>query len=469
MDAKTYTNEFQQFREQLYQNFNKRADTAMELVDALCSYPSANSPVELSLAPVFRRSYTALYKAIAEVEWEKVSLAKLVAAYLPQPKQRPFWLLGVDVTSQPRQFAYTLSDRGYVYQPNQVAGNKPVTIGHQYSTVALLPEKETGVSSSWVAPLSTRRASTDQDKELVGAEQIKVLLEDQTLPFYGELIVEVGDTSYSKPAYLHANRDHDNLVTIARVRSNRTFHHLFVYEAGERPAHRPKRYGEVFKLPDATTWGDPDLEITFSETSRRGKTYTIKVQAWQNILMRGKNKPKRIPMDQYPFTLVCITRYDEEGNLAFKKPLWLVVVGKRRDELSLMDIYKAYASRADLEHFFRLGKQKLLLTASQTPDTQREERWWQVVHIAYAMLWIARHLAQHLPRPWERHLPTTTRQEMTPTLVQRDFERLIKQLGTPAQPPEPRGKSPGRPKGMKLPPRPRRKVVVKGKKQAQTA
>ncbi|MEA3346153.1 MAG: hypothetical protein U9Q78_07935 [Chloroflexota bacterium] len=143
-----------------------------------------------------------------------------------------------------------------------------------------------------------------------------------------------------------------------------------------------------------------------------------------------------------------------------------------------MDIYEAYGGRADLEHFFRFGKQKMLLTASQTPDTLREERWWQVVHIAYAMLWIARHLAHHLPRPWERHLPTSKHQEMTPTLVRRDFacacgpcagERLIQQLGTPARPPKPRGKSPGRPKGMKLPPRPHREVVVKGKKQAQAA
>ena len=469
MDTEKHTNEFQQFREQLYQGFNKRADTAMELVDALCSYPSASSPVELSLSPVFRRSYTALYKAIAEAEWENVPLAQLVATYLPQPEQRSFWLLGVDVTSQPRQFAHTLPDRGYVYYPNQVAGNKPVTIGHQYSAIALLPEKETGVSSSWVVPLSTQRISTEEDKELVGADQIKVLLEDPSLPFHDELIVEVGDTSYSKPAYLHANRDHDNLVNIARVRSNRTLYNLFVYEDGERPAHRPKRYGEVFKLPDTTTWREPDMEITFSETSRRGKTYTVKVQGWRNMLMRGKNKPERIPMDQYPFTLVCITRYDEVGNQAFKKPLWLIVVGERRDELSLMDIYEAYSSRADLEHFFRFGKQKMLLTASQTPDTLREERWWQVVHIAYAMLWIARHLAQHLPRPWEGHLPITKRQEMTPTLVRRDFERLIQQLGTPARTPKPRGKSPGRPEGMKLPPRPRREVVVKGKKQAQAA
>jgi len=462
MNTKRYTNEFQQFRQELYQNFNKRADSALELVDALCSYPAANSPVELTLAPVFRRSYTALYKTITDVAWENIPVAQLLGAYLPHPEQRRFWLLGVDVTAQPRPFASTLEDRGFVYHPNAVAGNKPVTIGHQYSTVALLPEQEPGVTNSWVVPLVTGRVPTDADKELVGADQMRALLDDESLPWHDELVVEVGDTSYSKPVYLHANRHYANLVTIARARSNRTFYRQFVYADGQYPAHHPQWYGEAFKLPDPTTWGDPDLETTFTETSRRGKAYTVVIQGWQNMLMRGKHKPVRIPMQRYPFTLVKITRYDEDGHQAFKRPLWLIVVGERRDELSLRDIYAAYSARTDMEHFFRFGKQRLLLTASQTPETVREERWWHLVHLAYAMLWMARHLAQHLPRPWERHLPTAKNREMSPTLVQRDFERLIQQLGTPAQPPQPRGKSPGRPAGMKLPPRPRRKVVVKG-------
>lgn len=462
MNAKQYTNEFQQFRQELYQNFNKRADAAMELVDALCSYPAANSPVELSLAPVFRRSYTALYKAVADVEWESIPLPQLLAGYLPRPAQRPFWLLGVDVTAQPRPFADTLDDRGYVYHPNAVAGNKPVTIGHQYSTVVLLSEKELGVIDSWVVPLVTSRVPTDADKELVGADQMQALLDDESLPWYDELSVEVGDTSYSKPAYLHANRHYANLVTVARARSNRTFYRQFVYADGQYPAHRPQWYGQAFKLPDPTTWDEPKLATRFTETSRRGKTYTVVIQGWRNMLMRGKHKPQRIPMHRYPFTLVKIARYEADGSPAFKRPLWLIVVGLRRDELTLWDIYAAYSARSDVEHFFRFGKQKLLLTASQTPETAREERWWHLVHLAYAMMWMARHLAQHLPRPWERHLPTAKNRKMSPTWVQRDFQRLIRQLGTPAQPPQSRGKSPGRPAGMKLPPRPRRKVVVKG-------
>jgi hypothetical protein len=465
-----YTKECQQFRQQLYQNFNKRADTAMELVDALCSYPSATSPVELTLSPLFRRTHTALYKSMTETAWEDVPLAELLGPYLTPPKKCAFWLLGVDVTSQPRQFGQTVKDRGLVYQPNLVVGNKPVTIGHQYSTLALLPEKEDQVSSSWVVPLSSARVPTQEDKEQVGARQVNQVLDNPELPWHDELTVQVGDSRYSKPAYLYAtHQGHDNLISILRVRSNRTFYHAYEYLDGERPTNRPKRYGESFKLPDPGTQNEADQETTLTRTSRRGKTYTYTIQAWNDMLMPGKNKPERIPMWQYPFTLVKITACDEKGKPVFSKPIWLIVVGSQRDQLSLPQIFQAYHSRSNLEHFFRFGKQKLLLTDSQTPVTTREERWWHLVHIAYTMLWMSRHLVNHLPRPWEQYLPNARRREMTPTLVRRDTQRLFLQLGTPAQSPKPRGKSPGRKRGTKLPSRTRHPVIIKGAIQSQAA
>src|SRR5215207_596694 len=150
MKTHTCTTALVQFRQKLYQNFTNRADTLMELVDALCSNASARSVVEYSLTPCFRRTYSTLYKALAEWIWDTSNLARLLAPSLPRPSERSFWLLGVDVTPQPRPFAPTLPDRSLVYQPNPVAGNTPVTIGHQYSTVALLMEAHAPRSSSWV-------------------------------------------------------------------------------------------------------------------------------------------------------------------------------------------------------------------------------------------------------------------------------------------------------------------------------
>ena len=59
-----------QFREAVYQHFNKRADTLMELWDALCSNHTAGSVAECSLAPCFRRGYSALYKGLKRWQWD---------------------------------------------------------------------------------------------------------------------------------------------------------------------------------------------------------------------------------------------------------------------------------------------------------------------------------------------------------------------------------------------------------------
>ena len=464
MNTTPHTINLKQFRTTLYQNFVDRADTLMELLDAICSVPGAKSVVEYSLAACFRRSYSTIFKAIDEMKLEPLWLVYQLAPYFPRPKRWPFRLLIADVTPNPRLFAHTLEDRGMVYQPEVVKGKLPVTIGHQYSTVALGLEPENGVSSSWVLPLLTERVPTCEDKEMVGSRQINRLMEDEKLPFGRELTIEALDSSYSKPTYLHSHRGFPNLVTVVRARSNRIFCQQYVPTAEERenPSRgHPRWYGERFSLSDPQTWPQPDATLTRHETSRRGKKYRVEIQVWHNLLMRGKAKPEPLPMHKHPFSLVRIVRYDEDGNEAFKRPLWLIVMGERRHELAPKHIYEAYLCRYDIEHFFRFGKQKLLLNGFQTPEVKREENWWQLVHIAYAQLWMARHLADALPRPWERNLPSMKQRLISPTLVQRDFARIIRQLGTPAQPPKLRGISPGRRQGMKLPPRPHHKVVVK--------
>lgn len=459
--------ELEQFREELYQTFDNRADALMDLIDAVSSYPEAESVVEYSLAPCYRRSYSTISKALNEMRVDKMALPRLIGRHLPKPQKRNFMLLGTDVTPQPRPYAETLVDRGMVYEPTVLKGNKPITIGHQYSTVCYLPEPEEGVTGSWVVPFLTERVATEQDKELVGSDQIGALLTDDKLPFAEQLCVDVADSSYSKPACVHRNRHHANLVTIARLRGSRTLYRQPTDEQQEQDgAGHPTWYGDEFKLPDSSTWHAPDDELTVHEQSRRGKLYRVEIQAWHNMLMRGKQKPTPMPMHQHPFTLIRIVRYHADGSLACKNPLWLLVIGQRRHEISLADCYQAYRQRFDLEHFFRFGKQKMLLTSFQTPEDWREENWWQLVHIAYAQLWLARSVAICLPRPWERNLPAYKQKLLSPSAVQRDFGRIIRQIGSPAAPPKPRGISPGRPLGTKLEPRPKQKVVVKSQQQA---
>jgi len=191
----------------------------MELMDALSSNNSAQTVVELSLNTAFRRDYSALFTALDEWEPEKAgkNLAQLAGPYLPKPARLSFWLLGTDVTPLPRVFARTLEDRSYVYHLTRSRATKPITIGHAYSTVVLFPEEESEHGPVWVVPLSVQRVKSSADKEMVGALQIQALLEDEELPFHGQLCVEVEDSSYSKPAFLEKNRSKTNLVTITRA------------------------------------------------------------------------------------------------------------------------------------------------------------------------------------------------------------------------------------------------------------
>ncbi len=83
---------------------------------------------------------------------------------------------------------------------------------------------------------------------------------------------------------------------------------------------------------------------------------------------------------------------------------------------------------------------------------------------AYVNLWSARNLAVVLPRPWETYLTQNESVKVSPSLVQRDFFRIISQMGTSAKSPKRRGYSSGRIKGYKKAPRTRHQVIRKQKK-----
>ena len=163
-------------------------------------------------------------------------------------------------------------------------------------------------------------------------------------------------------------------------------------------------------LKDPTTWDVPDEVTQTTFTTHKGHVYTVQIEGWHDMLVRGK---RDIPMHQYPFTLVRARVLDAEGKPVFVRPIWLVVIGPRRSELSLLTIWEAYQQRYDLEHFFRFGKQRLLMDAYQTPETAHEENWWTLVQLAYLQLWMARKLADSIPRPWERYLPRFRSEDKT--------------------------------------------------------
>lgn len=156
---------------------------------------------------------------------------------------------------------------------------------------------------------------------------------------------------------------YENLITLARVRANRTFYRQ---PSPSPPFMTPKQwhptwYGERFNLGQPGTWHEPDAILETKFTNRRGKTYTVFIEAWYDMLMSGT---REYLMYKYPFTLVRIRLLNENQESVFKRPLWLLVFGERREELSLIQVWEAYRQRYDIEHFFRFGKQRLLMSCA---------------------------------------------------------------------------------------------------------
>jgi hypothetical protein len=346
-----------------------------------------------------------------------------------------------------------------VHSANPIGGNKPITLGHQYSLLAYLPDKRPGIEPAWIVPLIWRRISTQESELAVAVAQVATLLADAHLPFHNDLCVQVDDSRYSTPAFLHPVAQHANLVTIARLRGARTLYRPAApVAANDRQAGHPRWYGAPFALHQPATWGPPAQTVETTHTSRRGRTYTVQIQAWHDLLMRGTRKHA---MHAQRFTLVRVRLLNADGQPAFKRDLWLVVLGARRQELTLLEIQQAYVQRFDLEHFFRFGKQRLLLTDFQTPDTERETNWLELVQLAYVQLYLARSLVNTNPRPWERYLPSRPAAPATPSATQRAFAEIIRPIGTPAAAPKRRGIPPGRAQGTHPEPRPRYAVVKK--------
>ncbi len=462
---------FLEWREQLTDALNYRRETVIELLDALSSNQQAASVVELSLNSLFRRDHNSLYKGIQEFlppqtddkyEQQVNRLLDAISFTIPTPIYRHFNLLGIDTTPYPRPYSATLADKTFIHHPNPIKGNKPISIGHSYSVVCALPERmETG-NVPWAVPLSGERISAEEKFTDIGNNQLEKIFKSSSF-CREKLSVLVADSLYSQRGFIGEQVKQKNLVTITRVRSNRVFYRQFIPETTDpKKSGHPRWYGDKFDLKDETTWHEPDEIVQALFTTKKGRHLTVTISGWKQMLMRGT---KNYKMNRHPFTLLQITVRDEIGNIIWK-PMWLIVIGSRREELSLIDCYESYRQRYDMEHLFRFGKQKLLMTAYSTPDVNHEENWFKLILLAYVNLWSARNLALVLPRPWEQYLRANKSVKITPSLVQRDFARIISQMGTIAKSPKRRGYSSGRIKGYKKVPRSRHQVIKKTKKVA---
>jgi hypothetical protein len=424
------------FRDSLYRCFERRADALFELTDALLTAGPAPSPPHLSLAAVHRRGWGSLYAALSMGRADEAGLQDLLSGHpLEGGESGCPPVYAVDVSVWPRCDAEASPERGYYYHPSRHSAGQPIVAGWAYQLVAQLGFDR----DSWVAPVDARRVRPTQDTDEAAAAQVRALLgrlpEPEAMPIF------VFDAGYD-PVKLQRALEGCPARILVRLHSNRVFY-AAPEEVEPRPVGRPRRHGKRFDLKDPASWPEPTREHR-CESDDYG---SVRVRCWAGLHPKTRRIGERYGCKRAPVvrgTVVLV----EVGKLPRQtrkpKKLWLWWSGASEADLDLL--WKAYCRRFDLEHTIRFMKQTLGWTTPRVRHPEQADRWTWLVLAAYAQLRLARAIVADARLPWER--PQRPRR-LTPTRVLRGFATLLAVVGTPAKPPKPCGRSPGRPKGSR--------------------
>ncbi len=415
-----------QFRQSAYTLLGKGKDAVCDLIDAVLTSPRVNSFVELSLSPVFRRAWSSLYAGLRNSRPQRRKLMKL---YIEQIPTEPRPLLAGDHTAWPRPEARTLRDRTVEHQPTQIAGNKPIAVGHGFSTIAWIPEAQ----GSWALPLRHERITSFETPLKRAAFQLKqVCLHLEVRP------IAAYDSEYGNAVFVKqtAGIEADLLL---RLRPN-----LCLW--GAPPPYsgkgRPKVHGQKFKLADKSTWGEPVVTLKLEDP----KWGTVQIQHWSGLHFRAAAA--------HPMQLLRITVSGKRIGDRSSKPMWLGWLG---EEIPCLEkTWRYYLRRFAVDHWNRFAKQRLHWTLPHFSTTKLTERWSDLMPLMSWQLWLAREIVQDNPLPWQK-----SQTELTPGRVAQGFPVLLAAIDTPASAPKPRGKSPGWPQGQPRQKRTRYPVVKK--------
>jgi hypothetical protein len=430
------------FRADLYACFTRRRDALFDLTDALLTADAVPSPVHLSLAPAHRRGWGSLYAALAAGRLDVAALRALLARH-PLADGQPVY--AIDCSVWVRDDAETSPARGFYYHPSRHSAGQPIVAGWAYQWLAQL----SFTRDSWTAPLDVQRLHPGDDANDRAVEQIRRLV--ALRPGGGPAPLFVFDAGYD-PVPLTEGLADTRAAILVRLRRDRCF---YADPASQPPTGRPRRHGSKFVCADPATWSAPSDDLCV-EDSRYG---TVSVRAWaglhpkqQNHAARGSRKTR--PVVRGTLVLVEVSRLPRPTQPP--RQLWLWWAGPGAPDLDT--VWRAYVHRFDLEHTLRFAKQTLLWTAPRVRHPEQADRWTWLVLAAYTVLRLARALAQDRRLPWERPRPPG---KLTPYRVRRAVAALLLALGTPASPPKPCGRSPGRPPGRRSGPAPRHPAIKK--------
>ncbi len=426
-------NTLDHLRQQMYDCFERSRDALFNLSDALLSESQARSLPELSLSVFFQRRWPSVYEALQDGRINVKRLRESFVQALLEGKaaDEPIWV-GLDSSSMQRLEAESSRDRGMIYVPNMPHATKPVSAGWQFSTVMLLPEEP----SSWVGILDQRRIESSQTAIEVGIDQLRTVL-----PLISRTVIVLADRWYAGARFVQACHEL-GCAALIHIRRNRKLYRPAPPRSGKPGA--PCKHGPLFQGTRPETSGPADAE--WEGTDEHGKR--VWIACWKGLHFREA--------PEVEVTVIRVQREAARDTKRDPRESWFIWTGK--EELPLQQVRPWYRKRFSQEHGYRFLKQDLLWEQAHLRTPEQVERWSWIVACACNQLLLCQQSGRALLRPWEnKQRPATPRQ------VRRVMPSILQQLGTPALPPKPRGKSPGWPKGRQRTPAPRFAVVKKPK------
>ncbi len=425
-------NTLQRFRHEVYGCFDRAADALFNTVDALLTETQAQSFPELSLSPLFERRWCSLYEAFEDGRIDQDRLRRVFARYLMGPAAGERRWLGIDASSIERPASKTSPDRTVVYKPNLPESSKPISYGWQFSTVVLLPDQP----SSWTAVLDQQRIGSEQTSVQVAAAQLR-----QLAPELDCRPIVASDRWYSCAPFLLATEGlpFDKLL---RLKRKRVLYRPAPAPTGKRGA--PCKDGERFQCGNPSTYGQ--ASGSWQGTDANGQP--VEITWWHGLHLR---KARHLEV-----TVIRVLRHRATDQPRDPRESWFLWDGT--PDACVPEVALGYRRRYSHEHGYRFDKQALQWAQPRLRTPEQFERWSQVVAIVHNQLVLARPQVQPSLRPWE-----TNQRPASPQQVRRAMTKFMAQLGTPARPPKPRGKSPGRAKGALVRPAPRYPVIYKSK------
>jgi hypothetical protein len=434
---------FYDFRRSFYECLHPRGDALFELTDAILSADAAApSPVHLSLQPTHRRGWGSFYAALTRGRIDAELLRELLVGH-PLAGSGATPVYAVDTSVWPRCDAECSPERGYYYHPSRHSAGQPIVAGWAYQFVAQL----NFVRESWTAPVDVERLRPAQDANELATGQVRSLLGRQSSCEEGSAAASplfVFDAGYD-PVKVQQGLEGYACQILLRLRAGRRFYGD--PSLCDPPEHigRPRRHGPKMKCSEPSTWPEPSAEHRCKEAGYGA----VHVRAWAEMHPKvhnhaGKGTRGPLPIVVGTLILVEVERLPRGERRREPRVLWLWWHGPEGRAPDLDLLWRSYVRRFDLEHTFRFLKQSMGWTTPRVRHPEQADRWTWLVLAAFTQLRLARTCVADQRLPWERRYEAAG---LTPIRVHRAVSALLAHVGTPAEPPKPCGRSPGRPKG----------------------